>query len=108
MLHDESLQKALTELKGRLTDAYPVVRLVLFGSAARGEASEESDVDVLVLTKRPLSRSERDTLTGIVFDINLSLGTNLSTLVIDEHSWEEGPISVLPIHDDVEEQGIVL
>jgi predicted nucleotidyltransferase len=105
---DETLQKALAELKERLTAAYPVVRLVLFGSAATGRMDEESDVDVLVLTKRVLSRSELDAIIHIVFEINLKLGINLSTLVIDEGSWEEGPISALPIHDEVEEQGIVL
>ena len=105
---DETLKKALAELKEQLTTTYPVVCLVLYGSAARGDMDDESDVDVLVMTQRALSRSEQDEVIHIVFEINLRLGTNLSTLVIDEHSWEEGPVSALPIHDEVGEQGIIL
>lgn len=108
MLHKESLEKALTEIKELLTASFPVARLILFGSAARGEMDEESDVDVLLLTKRPLSREEHDGVTSLVFEINLTYGTNLSLLVIDEDAWEKGPISALPVHDEIEEQGILL
>lgn len=106
--NDETLKMALAELKERLTTAFPVLRLAPYGSVARRDIDGESDVDVLVLTQRALSRSELDEVIHIVFKINLGLGTNLSTLVIDEHSWEEGPVSALPIHDEIEEQGIIL
>ena len=108
MVHEENQKEALNEIKELLIASYPVARLILFGSAARGETDEESDVDVLVLTKRPLSREEHDGVTSLVFEINLTLGTNLSLLVIDEEAWEKGPISALSIHDEVEEQGILL
>lgn len=108
MALDGRLQKGLAELKERLTAAYPVVRLVVFGSAARGEMDEESDVDVLVLTEKPLTWKERDAIADQVFQINLSHGTNISTLVVDFRNWDEGPISVMPIRAEIGREGIEL
>ena len=58
MIEAHRLQTTLSQLKTRLTADYPVVRLVLFGSAVRGTMDEESDVDVLVVI--PLVRGQRN------------------------------------------------
>jgi predicted nucleotidyltransferase len=108
MIHDEVLEKALAELKERLTALYPVVRLILFGSAARGEMDEESDVDVLVLTNKPLDMKGQDAIVHEVFEINLSHDTNISVLITDLQNWEEGVFSVLPIRKEIEKEGIAL
>jgi predicted nucleotidyltransferase len=107
-VHDETLKKALSELKEKLTAAYPLVRLVLFGSAARGEMDEESDVDVLVLTEESLTWKERDEISDRVFEINLRHDTNISFLAVDLHNWEEGLISVMPIREEIERERIEL
>ena len=44
--------------------------------------------------------------TDIVFDVNLQFGTNLSTLVVDQESWEAGIISVLPLRNEIIRDGI--
>jgi predicted nucleotidyltransferase len=99
------LQTALSQLKTRLTADYPVVRLVLFGSAVRGAMDEESDTDVLVLTSRPLKSGERNALYDEVFAINLRYDTNVSVLVTDLQNWETGPLSVMSIREEVEKEG---
>ena len=99
------LQTALSQLKTKLTANYPVVRLVLFGSAVRGEMDEESDVDVLVLTSRHLNSAERNAIYDEVFAINLRYDTNVSVLVTDLQNWETGPLSVMPIREEVEREG---
>ncbi|NIT37363.1 MAG: nucleotidyltransferase domain-containing protein [candidate division Zixibacteria bacterium] len=47
----DDLKKILPDLKARLRERYGerLVKLVLFGSHARGEATEDSDVDVLAV-----------------------------------------------------------
>ncbi len=40
---------ALREIKRRLSETCEIKALVLFGSLARGQADEESDVDLLVV-----------------------------------------------------------
>jgi len=108
MIEAHILQTALSQLKTKLTADYPVVRLVLFGSAVRGEMDEESDVDVLVLTSRPLTSVERNAIYDEVFAINLHYDTNVSVLVADLHDWEAGPLSVMPIRAAVEKEGRLL
>ena len=100
--------QALNELQRVLLSQFEIVNLVLFGSVARGEADEESDIDILVLTARPFTRFERHKITDRTFEINLRYNTNFSTMVIDNESWERGIISVLPLHDFILNEGIRL
>jgi predicted nucleotidyltransferase len=100
--------RALQDLMLMLLPAFDIEQLVIYGSVARSEADNESDLDVLVLTNQPLTRFERHRITDIVFDINLQYGTNVSTLVVDQNSWKAGPISVLPIREEIRRDGILL
>ena len=48
MATKEQILQVLAENKGRLEAAFKVRRLALFGSYARGDQGEDSDVDILV------------------------------------------------------------
>ena len=100
--------EALTELLRRLYDQFHVVSVILYGSVARGEADEESDTDLLILTAEPLSRPARHDITDVVFDVNLRYGTNFSTLVLDQDAWETGAVTVLPLKEAIMQDGIPL
>jgi predicted nucleotidyltransferase len=101
-------QQALNQLKLKLFDQFAIESIVLYGSVARGEADEESDVDLLIVTARPLTRFVRHKITDIVFDINLCYGTNFSTVVVDRESWETGAFSVLPFREEVLKDSVYL
>ncbi|MBM4050908.1 MAG: nucleotidyltransferase domain-containing protein [Planctomycetes bacterium] len=103
-----SQSEALSELKRRLSDEFDVESVMLYGSVARGEADQESDVDLLVLTSHPRTRFERHKITDVVCEVNLRYDTNFSTLVIDRGSWENGAVSVLPLRDEILKDGILL
>jgi predicted nucleotidyltransferase len=101
--------QALQELQKRLLDEFDIEALILYGSVARGEADEESDADLLVVTPQPLSsRSARHAITDVVFEVNLQHGTNFSTLVVDRDAWEVGVFTVLPLRDEILRDGIPL
>jgi len=98
---------SLQDLKNRLLTSYSnIERMILFGSVARNESDHESDCDLLILTTQPLSRFERHKITNTIFEVNLLYDTNYSSIVVDKNSWESGPISVLPIRDEVQKDGI--
>jgi predicted nucleotidyltransferase len=80
--------------------------VVLFGSRARGEAAPDSDMDVLVLTARPVTREERHRVTGALSPLGREIGVMFSTLVVDEESWSRGMHRVLPIHAEIERDGV--
>ncbi|MDA8334016.1 MAG: nucleotidyltransferase domain-containing protein [Peptococcaceae bacterium] len=103
-----SEQAALGETKSLLRAKFPVEEFIVFGSVARGEATDESDLDLLVLTSRQLSHKEEHAMCDVVFDINLSHGTNISILVADKTKWETGLLSLLPLHEEVEKDGVAL
>ena len=98
--------KALKEIKQRVIEQFSIVDCLLYGSAARGDADEESDVDLLIVTDVPLTRFKRHEITDIVFDVNLKYNTNFSTCVVDRETWETGIISVLPLRDEILKDGI--
>lgn len=95
------------EEAGRLLRArFPVAEVVFFGSKARGGGDEESDIDLLVLTTRQLSRAERHTVMDALFPIQLAHDVVLSPLVIARDDWKTGPMSILPLRAEIDEQGI--
>jgi predicted nucleotidyltransferase len=103
-----SQYQALGELRRRLFDEFDIEAVILYGSVARGEADEESDLDLLILTTDPLTRPARHEITDMVFEVNLLYGTNFSTLVVDRSSWEVGVFSVLPLREEILKDGIRL
>ena len=100
--------QALAELKKRLAANFDIVEMAIFGSVVRGEADDESDLDILLVTKLPLDRTTRHQITDIVCEINLQFDTNLSTLVVDQAAWQSGLYSVLPIHEEILTEGVAL
>ncbi len=101
-------QKAIQLASETLREKFPVQKVILFGSKARGDDDEESDIDLLLLTDRPVSWEERKAISDSLYDIEMSHNVILSSLISTETEWNEGTFSVMPIHDEVEEQGIVI
>jgi len=102
------LHDALREVSDRLTAAFRVDRLMLFGPVVRGEADEESDADLLVVLMERPTHQERDRITSLILDVNLEYGTNLSELIVGRETWDRGVPSVLPLHAEIEAEGIRL
>jgi uncharacterized protein len=105
---NDTIKKAADEINAEMFKCFDINSVILFGSTARGDNDEESDIDLLVLTKNILTREQRHVITHIVFNINLHYGTNFSTTVVDIDSWESGLYSVLPIYNEVRKDGILL
>ncbi len=52
-MNREEILKKLHEYKKLHGEKYQIVRLGLFGSAARGDSKENSDIDIVVEQKKP-------------------------------------------------------
>ena len=89
-----------------LRSRYPIEKIILYGSKATGADTDESDVDLLLLTSHSLSWQERDNITEALFDIQLEYGVVISTLVVSTVEWTTGYYSVLPIYDEIERHGL--
>lgn len=53
-LNKEEVQRTINEHKAYIAEAFSVEKIGLFGSFARDEYTEESDIDLLVEFKRPV------------------------------------------------------
>ena len=60
------IKAVLSDLGRKLSDLYGprLVRAVLYGSQVRGEADDQSDIDVLVVLKGPVRPGDEITRTG--------------------------------------------
>ena len=84
-----------------------VVRIVLYGSYARGTNTSESDVDIALLLKGNLNESTEDKLSDLVVDLNLKYDKVFSVIDIDYavfQKWEK----ITPFYKNMNEEGIIL
>jgi uncharacterized protein len=79
--------EAVADLKATLATALgPRLREVrVFGSVARGEAHEDSDVDVLVVLDRIERHCDRRLVYEAAHDAGFAHDLPLQALVLDEH-----------------------
>ncbi len=104
----EAEKLALDEVMTVLKSDWPSVKFKLFGSKVSGTFDAESDLDLLVMLPCPVTDGIRRQIVHKVFDINLKYGTNISALIVSEDEWQKAPLSLLPIHAFVEEEGVAL
>ena len=64
-----------------------VTDVILFGSAARGEATVESDVDLLILIEKVEGWVVRQRLYDLIYPIIPSLGVDVSLIVMNKKSF---------------------
>jgi predicted nucleotidyltransferase len=79
------VQPLLERVKAHLKQCFGdgIEAVLLYGSYARGSATSDSDVDLLILTNDSLSpREVRKSLSNLLYDILLEEGELVSVLVI--------------------------
>jgi len=85
------IQSAVAELRDRLSKLYGdrFLRTVVFGSRARGDASPDSDVDVLVVLGGDVHPFEEIRRAGdVVADVSLKNDVYLSCIYTSESRFE--------------------
>ena len=84
-------EKILLEIKDRLAAVYGtrLVEVILYGSVARGEEHDDSDIDVLVLLKGPMNLGD-DLMTNIetLSSFGRDLGHMISPKPVDVEQYE--------------------
>lgn len=88
---NRELAPTLAELKAGLAALYGerLKGVYLFGSCARGEEDQESDVDVLVVLDRVVNYArEVDRSSEVVAQVSLRCGRSLSCVFAPEDKWQ--------------------
>ena len=102
---EEGLTRFKSALQSLLGDN--LLSLHLFGSRARGEGTEESDLDVLVLVKK----KDRALCRRIVeesLEVDLKYGTNLAPTILTAEEYRQNREYGTPFYRNVEREGVPL
>lgn len=104
-----AVASALAELGRELRRRHGagLIELRLFGSFARGEAGEDSDVDVAVVLERADWETRRAVL-DLAADIGLAHDLALSPTVFDRETFERWRREDRPLVRDIEREGVRL
>lgn len=84
-----------------------VVNVFLFGSLAKGELHEESDIDILTVVNRKDDRLTRD-IEDFFFDVMKIVGVFVSPTIIEKDTFEEMLKEKYPFIINIEKEGILL
>jgi predicted nucleotidyltransferase len=108
MIEDER-KKELADLKKKLLHLLgpQAFKMVLYGSRARGDYGEESDVDVAILVRR-LTREMKRRILDKVAEIELEYLLPISVLVLSEDEFEYLKKRERRIAIDIEREGVPL
>lgn len=102
-------EREAIEIAGnRLKREFPVDKLVLFGSKARGDSDQHSDIDLLIITPHPLHWKEEKTISDVLFEIGLQYDVIFSLLFVTKKEWEGGIFGQFPIYQEIMGEGAVI
>lgn len=84
-------------------------QVILYGSYARGDYTEDSDIDIMVLTTltdKEIEQIETE-IYDLAFDYLMDYGVDISVVIKNEEQFNYW-LGALPFYDNVRKEGMVL
>lgn len=81
-------------------------QIILYGSAARGTNTKESDIDIAVIV-REYTEEMHDKMVDLTVDLELECGKVLSVILIEYDNFKEWE-HILPFYQNMKKDGIRL
>jgi predicted nucleotidyltransferase len=102
---DQRDYKIAEDLKERLSKVVTLLDFRVFGSRARGEADEFSDMDVF-LEVECLDRGLKQRIRTVVWEVGLEHLVHISPLIFTRHELSDSPLRASPIVERIHEEGV--
>ena len=101
-------QTMLCKIKQNVHETDPMAQVLLYGSRARGEARDDSDWDVLVLSpKDKLDFKEEERFMDHICDLMVETGQVIQLFAYGQKDWHERH-SMTPFYHSVQAEAIRL
>lgn len=84
-------------------------RIIVYGSYARGDYTNASDVDIMILVKIPEDqiRKFKDSVSDCAFDYLITYGIDISPIIVSEAHFDYW-VDSLPYYRNVRDEGVVV
>jgi len=93
-----------TKVRERISDALgQPVKVIMYGSQARGDATKESDIDLLIILPSE-NRNTRKLISDIAWEIGFEAGKVISTMTTTDAEMKY--YTILPYYKNVRREGI--
>ena len=99
---------AVARLKQVLTRDFGLVKLVLYGSKARGDSHRESDIDVLLVLRDEFDWRTKHAVYDVCFDINLEYDVLIQPIIYSQARYDDPLIRATPLYQNVLEEGVAV
>jgi predicted nucleotidyltransferase len=93
------------ELKTRVSKLRPLLDFRLFGSRARGDADDYSDMDIF-MEFETVDRDLRSRIKNAAWEMTMESGIIVTTLLFSRHEIEDSPLRSSPIIRVIMEEGV--
>jgi predicted nucleotidyltransferase len=93
------------ELKERLSKIVRLVDFRVFGSRARGDTDEYSDMDIFIEVEY-LDKQLKKQIRDITWEIGFENSTYISPLIFTRYEIEDSPLRASPIVQNIIEEGV--
>ncbi len=100
----QAIEVATEELRKQ----YSLEKVILFGSKARGDSDESSDIDLLLITTNPLHWREEKAIVDILFDLGMEYDVVFTPLFAALEEWNRGIFTEFPVYKNIVEEGAVV
>jgi predicted nucleotidyltransferase len=104
---NEHDRRIALELKQRLSQVTPLLDLRVFGSRARGDADEYSDMDVFVEIEY-LTKDLKEKISEVTWEVGFKNEVVISTLIFTRDELENTPLRSSPIVQVINEEGVTV
>ena len=84
-------------------------KIILYGSYARGDYTENSDIDLMILTTLTDNEIEKieSNIYDLAFDFLMDYGVDISVVIKNEEQFNYW-LGALPFYNNVQREGVVL
>jgi uncharacterized protein len=97
---------AIAAAVAALRAEWPVERVILFGSKARGDDEPDSDIDLVVITAVEVDRPTEDAMMEAAWQAGMSHGRWVQLVVRSHERWYHGIDQATPLRLQVNQDGI--